>query len=129
MKEAIIVTIYYKGTCNSSKKAIQWFDNHYIEYKKYKICEITLEDLLDVLSMTDKGFTDIIKRQMSTDSVTRKKIQILQDLSFEEGLSYIKKNSEMLRTPIIVSKNKFLIGYNSEEIRQFISTNYRKKLH
>lgn len=49
----------------------------------------------------------------------------LYSLSFSEALNYLLLYPELLRTPIIFSENKLLVGFNSDEIRKFIPSVYR----
>lgn len=114
-----MITVYYKKSCTSSKKAIKWLDNHNIKYNKCIISKISQKDLIHVLSLTDNGLESIVKTQ--GQSKIKKKIASLYELTFNGALDYLKSNSEILRTPIIFSDKKLLIGYHDVEIRQFIS--------
>nr|WP_270744839.1 ArsC/Spx/MgsR family protein [Lactococcus petauri] len=76
--------------------------------------------------MTDKGLEDIVKRPMRSKSETRKGILHLYELSFNEGLEYLKHNTNLLQTPIVLDDNKLLVGYNSEEIRKYLPQKYRR---
>lgn len=40
-------------------------------------------------------------------------------MSLKHTLEYLEVHSEVLRCPIIVSKNKLLVGYHEAEIRKF----------
>ncbi|MFQ6324169.1 ArsC/Spx/MgsR family protein [Lactococcus garvieae] len=44
-----------------------------------------------------------------------------------EAINYIKVNPDFLRSPIIIEKDKVLIGYNPEQIRMFLPKEYRRK--
>ena len=41
-------------------------------------------------------------------------------MTLNDALFYIQAHSEVLRTPIIISQKKILVGFNSDDIRQFI---------
>ncbi|WP_270318311.1 ArsC/Spx/MgsR family protein [Lactococcus petauri] len=47
--------------------------------------------------------------------------------SLNEGINYLKVNPNLLRSPIIIEKDKVLIGYNPEQIRMFLPQAYRRK--
>lgn len=46
-------------------------------------------------------------------------------MNMDDALEYIRYNPDMLQTPIIFEKNKLLVGFHIEEIRQFIPSIYR----
>lgn len=120
-----MVTIYLSQSCNSSKRAINWFNRNNISFQAQRISQISREDIVLALSMTDDGLKSIVKCQGHTNTI--KKISSLNTMNFNEAISYIKTHTEILRTPIIISKNKILIGYNDADIRQFIPQ-YKRRL-
>ena len=118
-----MVIIYYRKTCSSSKRALKWFDDHNIEYKKYQIERITKQKLLLLLSLTDNGIGDIVKSERHKK--TREKLRNLYGMNLNEAIEYLQEHPEILRTPIIISHNKVLIGYHNTEIRTFIPDSKR----
>lgn len=121
-----MITIFQRKNCSSSQKTIFWFKKYNIKYQEYNINSIPKQQLVQVLSLTDGGFTSIVKIQ--GDAQTQSKIKKLyQKKSFNNALTYLKMHPEILRTPIIFSDNKILIGYNEDEIRKFLPKIYRKQ--
>lgn len=57
-----MIKIYYRKTCTSSTKAIKWMKEHEQDMNLVKIAQITKEDLVFILSQTDKGLKEIIKQ-------------------------------------------------------------------
>lgn len=118
------ITIYEKPSCNSSKIALRWLDNYNIEYEKLRINSISFNHMVSILKMTECGLEDIVRTQRAP-VVVKKKVKKLYSLSFNEALNYLLLYPELLRTPIIFSENKLLVGFNSDEIRKFIPSVYR----
>ncbi|WP_338962272.1 ArsC/Spx/MgsR family protein [Lactococcus garvieae] len=118
------ITIYEKPSCSSSRVALIWLDNHNLEYEKLRMNSISFKHLVSILKMTECGLDDIVRTQR-TPAVIKKKVKKLYSLTFSEALNYLLLYPELLRTPIIFSENKLLVGYNSEEIRKFIPKAYR----
>lgn len=114
-----LIKIYYSTRNSSSKKAVEWFKNKGIAISAKRIQHISKEDLMHVLSMSEQGFTDILKKTGKCNSN-------IERMKFSEGVLFIQNHVELLKLPIIIGKNKLMIGYNSEEIRKFIPKNYRK---
>lgn len=119
-----MITVYYRKTCTSSRSAIKWLDEHNIEYQLCKIEKISKEDILYSLSMSENGIDDIVKLQGHAS--TQKKIVDIYNMTLSKAIDFLKVHTEVLKTPIIISKNKLLIGYHETEIRQFISRSHRQ---
>lgn len=129
MKEVLnIIKIYYRGCCNSSKSALKWFENKGFEFQKIRIREISLCDLITVLSITDGGIDGLTKNPCDKKITSKyiRQLQLIDNMSFNEALIYLKNHPECLRTPIIIENNKCHIGFNQERVREFIPTNFRK---
>lgn len=119
-----MITVYYRKTCTSSRRAIQWLNDHNIEYQLNRIEKIKKEDMLLILSMSENGVDDIVKLQ--GNAITQKKIAAIYGMSLSAAIDYLKRHTEVLSTPIILAKNKLLIGYHETEIRQFLSRDHRQ---
>lgn len=113
-----MIIIYYRSKCSSSVKAINWLEKRGIPYQKRKIEQISQERLYHILSLTDNGFFDIFKKK--GNSVTQSKIEYIIDMNFDNAIKYICNHTEVLRTPVLFSSNKLLIGHDDIEIRKFI---------
>ena len=77
-----------------------------------------------ILSFTENGTEDII----STRSKVFQKLNIdVDELSISELIQLISENPTLLRRPIILDKKRMQIGFNEDEIRAFLSRDYRKQ--
>lgn len=118
-----MITVYYRKTCSSSKRVLEWMNEHHIDYQIHRVEQISREELLYSLSLSENGLDDLVKLQGS--AATLKKIRKLYSVKLNEALDYLKQHPEVLRTPIILTKNKLLVGYHEAEIRQFIPRSKR----
>ncbi|MFQ6322509.1 ArsC/Spx/MgsR family protein [Lactococcus garvieae] len=100
--------IYYRSGCYSSIKSLKWLEVHGVLCKKSRIEQVTKENLLKIVALTDNGIMDLLKRK--ADPRTQSKIEDIQEMSFNQVLEYLSHHSELLRTPILVSQDKLLIG-------------------
>lgn len=115
-----MITIYYRGSCNSSKRAINWFEEHNISFEKILISKMPRKEFLRLLPLTDSGFTFFLKSPSKMNLKSKKEITKLLDFAFNDAVNYLNVHSELIQTPIIVDGDKLLVGYNREEIRKFI---------
>lgn len=118
-----MVIVYYRPSCSSSTKSLAWLKEHDVPYKKYRIEQLSKEQLLIILTLTESSLTDLFKGKVNLS--TRTKITDIQEIKFNEAIDYVSQHPELIRTPILHSRNKLLIGYHETDIRQFTPHNYR----
>lgn len=121
--KAIIIT---GSSSLSTKKAKEWFIKNKIPYVERNIAKdsITLSELQKILRMTVDGTDEIIAKR----SKVYKELNVnLDELPLTELLELFQQNPGLLKTPIIMDEKRLQVGYNEDEIRQFIPRKTRKK--
>lgn len=84
---------------------------------------LTVRELQELLRMTTDGTDDIISKR----SLPYKTLNIDFDkLSLIELLEIVHQHPRLLKSPLIVDNKKLQVGYNEEEIRQFLPRKVRK---
>jgi len=127
MKGSLLMTVtIYGSPCESVRKAKEWFDKHKIPYVERNIFKnpLTVTELQKVLALTAEGTDEII--------ATRSKIYKDLDLDFDsqslqELLHLIETHPGLLRNPIIIDNQRLVVGYNEDEISQFLPRKIRKR--
>ncbi|QHJ70956.1 Spx/MgsR family RNA polymerase-binding regulatory protein [Planococcus halotolerans] len=104
---------------NSCRKAIQWLTDYGIpfEEKNLSTTPITIEEIQEILSLTNEGTEEIISKK--TNIVKKLKID-LNSLSLPQLYEIIINNPKVLHLPIIHDGTKLQVGYNDDEMRQFL---------
>ncbi|WP_333493752.1 ArsC/Spx/MgsR family protein [Lactococcus formosensis] len=123
-----ILKIYYRSKCKSSQKAFMWFERYGIDFEKQNISQITIDDLLKILSLTTEGMNELFKNPERINHKNEEELEKVADMKLKSALYYLKMNTSLFKTPIILDENNYLIGYNSDEIRRFFPREYRKFL-
>jgi regulatory protein spx len=121
--KAIIIT---GSSSLSTKKAKEWFVKNKIPYVERNVAKdpITLSELQKILRMTVDGTDEIIAKR----SKVYKELNVnLDELPLTELLELFQQNPGLLKTPIIMDEKRLQVGYNEDEIRQFIPRKTRKK--
>jgi len=119
-------TIITGSSSLSTKKAKEWFVKNKIPYVERNVAKdpITLSELQKVLRMTVDGTDEIIAKR----SKVYKELNVnLDELPLTELLELFQQNPGLLKTPIIMDEKRLQVGYNEDEIRQFIPRKTRKK--
>lgn len=121
-----MIKIYGKKSCNSTKKALEWFNKYQVDVDVYKVSLINREDLIEALSKGSVGLDGLVKSSSRVSPQNQRKLKNMQDMGFNEGVDYLIEHPNLLQTPVIIGEKISLIGYKSEEIRHFISRKYRR---
>lgn len=119
-------TIITGSSSLSTKKAKEWFVKNKIPYVERNVAKdpITLSELQKILRMTVDGTDEIIAKR----SKVYKELNVnLDELPLTELLELFQQNPGLLKTPIIMDEKRLQVGYNEDEIRQFIPRKTRKK--
>lgn len=121
-----MIKVYYRGNCGSSRRTMEWFKKQRIPIEIQKIKRISEADIIRLLTFTDQGILGLFKRPEGVISNINKNYLDIEELDFRQAISYLKMNTDLLRTPIILTEKKGMIGYNEYDIREFIPKEYRK---
>ena len=120
-----MITLFLSPSCTSCRKARAWLTKHEVPFQEHNIITSPLsrEELMSILSFTENGTEDII----STRSKVFQKLDIDVDkMSISELIQLIADNPSLLRRPILLDKKRMQIGFNEDEIRSFLSRDYRR---
>lgn len=119
------ITIMTKNTCLSSKKAKKWFEKNKIPYFERNMTKdpLTIDELQSILQMTLEGTDEILKTR---SKVYKELDRNIGDLPLKDLLEFIHAHKELIRSPIILDEKRIMVGYNQNEIRQFIPRETRQ---
>ncbi|NLH35128.1 MAG: transcriptional regulator Spx [Lactococcus chungangensis] len=117
-----IYTVAYSSSCDKAKA---WLNEHNLEYEEINLmkAELTDEEILQLLTLTENGTEEIISKRGNA----YKKLNVnLDDLSMSCLIDVIEKNRSLLRRPLIVDEKRLQVGYNEDDIRKFLPRSVRK---
>lgn len=115
----------YTSSSASSRKAIDWLVAHNLKFEEinWEKQNMTIEDFFLILSLTDKGISEIIsKKCLAYHSFS----EGMNNLTLEEVFMYVQTQKALLRLPLIFDEQHLQVGFNSDDIRQFIPSEVRK---
>ncbi|MCG0791669.1 negative regulator of proteolysis [Lactiplantibacillus plantarum] len=120
-----MIRLYTQSSCHSSRVARQWLEAHGIEFKEknFSVDSPTVQDLKRILSLTEHGVDDIISARSKDYSEIAPK---LPEMPLNEALKLLCDHPKLLRRPIIISDSKIQVGFNEDDIRQFIPRPVRR---
>ncbi|MZJ92947.1 Spx/MgsR family RNA polymerase-binding regulatory protein [Collinsella aerofaciens] len=120
-----MIRLYTQSSCHSSRVARQWLEAHGIEFKEknFSVDSPTVHDPKRILSLTEHGVDDIISaRSKDYPEIAPK----LPEMPLNEALKLLCDHPKLLRRPIIISDSKIQVGFNEDDIRQFIPRPVRR---
>lgn len=120
-----MITIYTSPGCASCRKAKQWLSEQGIEFKERNIFAAILKDdeIKSLLMHSENGTDDIISTRSKI--ITENNIKI-EDMSVGTLIDFIRENPSVLKRPIIVDENHFVVGYDDDEITTFMPAELRR---
>lgn len=121
-----MIILYSSINSSSCRNARNWFKKYDIQYKERNISRngITLQQLSNILKLTQNGTSDVISKRSSAYHQLKLK---LNDLSFDNFITLLCQTPSLIRTPIIISNNICQIGFNKDAIRRFVPRDVRQK--
>lgn len=84
---------------------------------------MSLEEIKNILQMTEEGTEDII----STRSKAYSELDLdISELSLNQFFELVQEQPGLLRRPIMIDNKRLQIGYNEDEIRRFLPREVRE---
>ena len=120
-----MILIYTSFGCTSATKAKQWLAKNDMPFVEKNIQNTSLEkeEIKYLLQRCPNGTEDII----STRSKAYKKIEKdIDNYSTNDLVEFIQQNPTVLKRPIIVNQDHFVVGFDDDEITSFIPANLRE---
>lgn len=120
-----MTTTIYTASCTSSRKAKAWLTKYGIPFVERNINKkpLTIDEIKAILAMTEEGTEEIV----STRSKVFQELQVdLDVISLKELIGLIHENPQLLRRPIIMDEKRLQVGFQAEDIRQFLPRKVRK---
>lgn len=120
-----MIKLYGSASCSSCRKAKAWLSEQGLSFEERNIISdpLTKRELKEILSLTENGTEDIIATR---SKVYNKFAFDFNDLSFNELVEVIEENPSLLKRPIVMDETKLQIGFNEDEIHQFVPREVRK---
>ncbi|GAB2479052.1 transcriptional regulator SpxA [Alkalibacterium psychrotolerans] len=119
-----MVTLFTTPSCTSCRKAKAWLEEYQIPYTEKNMAHepLKINEIKAIMRLTEDGTEDIISKR----SKVFKELNIdLDELSLMELFELIQDNPTLIRRPIILDEKRLQIGYNEDEIRQFVPREVR----
>ena len=103
-------------TCSTCMKAKKFLDDNNIKYELRNIKDNNpnKEELNNFIKLSNKD----IKSFFNTSGLLYKKLNLkdkLPNMSFDEQLELLSSDGMIVKRPILVTKNKVLIGFKESE--------------
>lgn len=120
-----MIILYSSPGCASCRKAKQWLKDRNLDFVEKNIFSTILkeDEIKYLLSRSENGTEDII----STRSKPFKELgKDLEDMPIKEVVSFIQSNPSVMKRPIIINKDNFLVGYDDDEITAFVPKELRE---
>lgn len=127
VREEVIgmILIYTSFGCTSATKAKQWLAKNDMPFVEKNIQNTSLEkeEIKYLLQRCPNGTEDIISTRSKAYKMMEKD---LDDYSTNDLVEFIQQNPTVLKRPIIVNQDHFVVGFDDDEITSFVPANLRE---
>lgn len=120
-----MIKIYTVYACASCEKAKKWLRENNLKFEEINLLKsgISSEELFEILSLTEEGVEEIISKR----SKVYKKLSLnYEQLTLNELIKIIISNPTLLRRPLILDEKRLQVGYNTDDIRKFLTRTTRR---
>lgn len=114
-----MIRFYFTTSCGSCRKAKQWLKSNHLNFQEFNIAIYppSRKELLHMFELSDDGPEALISKR----SIAYRKLNPdIEHMTLEELITLIQEFPSLLRRPIIVDEHRLQIGFNEDDIRQFI---------
>lgn len=121
-----MIKLFVSPRSSSSRKARAWLKDHHLAFVEQNVAtnHLSFTDFKQILYLTENGTEDITCTR--SKAYAKLKAQLTGNhLSLKELLALINQHPSLLRCPLIVDDRRLQIGYNADDIRQFIPRKVR----
>lgn len=114
-----MIILYTSPGCASCRKAKQWLKDNELPFVEKNIFTTLLkeDEIKYLLQRSENGTADLISTRSKVFQSMDKDID---DLSIKELVNLIQQNPSIMKRPIIINENNFVVGYDDDEITSFI---------
>lgn len=116
-----MITIYYRSGCSSSQRALRWLEKYRLPVRTVRLNRIQREELIEVLKRSEGGIDAILRHPNKVENLG------VSEIGFSDFITFLLSNVDLIRSPIIVEGKKLHVGFNEDQIRQFLPKSYRRK--
>ncbi|WP_104721958.1 arsenate reductase family protein [Helicobacter mesocricetorum] len=110
-----MVKIYGIKNCGSVKKAIDFFIQHKIDYEFIDFKK-TPPNLKQIREWAEKNSLESL---LNKRGMTYKKLKLKDEiLTLQSIENYLLKEPMLIKRPIVETKNKILIGFDSQQYKE-----------
>ncbi len=122
-----MVVLYTSAGCVSCRKAKNWLKQNNIEFIEKNIFNVLLDEteIKYLLSRSENGSDDIISKRSKV--IIENKIDV-ESMKMNELINFVKNNPSALKRPIILNEKNLLVGYDDDEISNFLPIEVRRSL-
>ncbi|UYT10285.1 ArsC/Spx/MgsR family protein [Lactococcus garvieae] len=111
---------YKRITESTLNKAEKYLKKYNVSYEILQGNLLTVEDLKQILSLTKRGFDEIIITKQHAEEIYSLFNFEISNSTTAQLINFILKHQDLLRTPIIFNEKNLCVGYKAEALQKFI---------
>jgi Spx/MgsR family transcriptional regulator len=114
--------LLYSVTSSKTCAAItKWLNDNNISFDERRISKanpLTSKEIFHLLSISQNGFADIVKRNVKNVNFDGEEVPI-EELTTNELVSTLVKDPSIFKVPILINNQKMFTGFKVREFEEF----------
>lgn len=116
-----MIKVYYRKGCTSSSRALNWLQKYKLPANKVLVSRIRREDVMEALRLSEGGVDDLLRFPRTAEELE------LSEMSLDACVRFLVSHTNLIRSPLLIEDEKLLIGFNEDQMRQFLPKAYRRE--
>lgn len=113
--------LYSVTSSKTCAEITKWFNDNNISFDERRISKanpLTSKEIFHLLSISQNGFADIVKRNVKNVNFDGEEVPI-EELTTNELVSTLVKDPSIFKVPILINNQKMFTGFKVREFEEF----------
>lgn len=113
--------LYSVTSSKTCAEITKWFNDNNISFDERRISKanpLTSKEIFHLLSISQNGFADIVKRNVENVNFDGEEVPI-EELTTNELVSTLVKDPSIFKVPILINNQKMFTGFKVREFEEF----------
>lgn len=113
--------LYSVTSSKTCAEITKWFNDNNISFDERRISKanpLTSKEIFHLLSISQNGFADIVKRNVKNVNFDGEEVPI-EELTTNELVSTLVKDPSIFKVPILINNQKMFTGFMVREFEEF----------
>ena len=116
-----MIDVYCYSRCSTCKKALKWLDEKGVKYRLFDLKEENPDE--NTIKTIYENSGHVLKKFFNTSGMVYRELGLSKKLAImdeEEQLKLLASDGMLVKRPLVVAKDKVLLGFKEDEWQTLI---------